>query len=986
MASRPLSILRALLAVLALHRIALGIAAVLLVVYALAGFLWVPHLLRTQAQQYVVDELGRKLALGDVSFNPFTFRLGIRDAALSEQSGDAIAGFASLVVNAELASIWQRAVVLKEVQLDAPDVNLIVGRDASINLAQLAPAKTASTPASDEVAAPLPRIRIGRLAVNNGRVDFEDRTRPAPFTATLAPIRFALDDFRTDLNHENAYQFAARSAAGESLDWSGTFTAQPLGSQGRFAVGQVRAQTIDSYLQGQSPVKLVDGVLSLAGTYRLSLHPTLALDVGLPEIAFDNFAVAERAAASGGQPIAVVPKIRVVGTQFSFGTHSLRVEKVEVDGARVRASREADGSLSVARLAKADASATSTEPVAEKVATESPSEPATQWGWAVGEVRVADAGFDLEDRAVAPVVKLNLTPVAVTVAGLSSERGSKMNVTADLGLAGKPLLKTSGQLQLEPLSAALALDLNAFDLSILQPYVAQATNLSLRSGRLSVKGDLSAAMEDGAPPALQFRGEVQVTDLHTIAGPENDDLIKWRSLALAGIDLAHNPDHLTVERIVARQPYARVIIRQDKTLNVADALKRDSDSESPPAAKAEAATAPQPSAAPATPVRIKTITVTGGSALFADYSISPSFATGIVDLEGTVTGLSSQPNSRAKVKLAGKVDRYAPVDITGDVNLLSAAKYSDVALNFRNMELTTFNPYSGKFAGYNISKGKLSTELRYRIENRKLDAQHHIVVDNLEFGDKTDSKDAAPIPIKLAVALLKDRQGVIDLQLPVGGSLDDPKFRLGPIIWKALLGLLTKIVTAPFAALGALFGGGEELSYVDFPAGLAELQASQVEQLNKLAQALAERPQLRLDVPLTLIAEQDSKAIAAAALYARVPQLAGAADEAPLRKRLTQLEALYKTSTKVAPEYPADTQVDKNIDWAARTTWIEAKLLESLQPDQGALETLARQRTQSVQAAILANTAVAPERLFITTDRSASLATDGRVRMELKLE
>lgn len=983
MASRPLSILRALLAVLALHRVALGIAAALIVVYALAGFLWVPHLLRTQAQQYVADELGRKLALGDVSFNPFTFRLGIRDAALSEQSGEAIAGFASLVVNAELASIWQRAVVLKEVQLDAPDVNLIVGRDGSINLARLTPAKAAPAPASNEAAAPLPRIRIGRLAVNGGRVDFEDRTRPAPFTATLAPIRFALDDFRTDLNHENAYQFAARSAAGESLEWSGTFTAQPLGSQGRFAVGQLRAQTIDSYLQGQSPVKLVDGVLSLAGTYRLSLHPTLALDVGLPEIAFDNFAVAERAAASDAQPIAVVPKIRVVGTQFSFGTRSVHVEKVEVDGARVYASREPDGSLSVARLSKPDVSAT--EPfAAAEVAVEPPSAPATQWGWAVGEVRVADAGFDLEDRAVTPVVKLNFAPVAVTVTGLSSERGSRMNVTADLGLAGNPLLKTSGQLQLEPLSAALALDLNAFDLSILQPYVAQATNLSLRSGRLSVKGDLSAAVEEGAPPALQFRGDVQVADLHTIAGPENDDLIKWRSLALSGIDLSRNPDRLTVERVVARQPYARVIIRQDKTINVAAALKLDADGESPPAAEAD--TASQASAAPAAAVRIKTITVTGGSALFADYSIAPSFATGIVDLQGTITGLSSQPNSRAKVKLAGKVDRYAPVDITGDVNLLAAAKYSDIALNFRNMELTTFNPYSGKFAGYNISKGKLSTELRYRIENRQLDAQHHIVVDNLEFGDKTDSKDAAPIPIKLAVALLKDRQGVIDLQVPIGGSLDDPKFRLAPIIWKALLGLLTKIVTAPFAALGALFGGGEELSYVDFPAGLAELQASQVEQLNKLAQALAERPQLRLDVPLTLIAEQDSKAIAAAALYARVPQLADAADEAALRKRLTQLEALYRTSTKVAPEYPADAQVEKSIDWAARTTWIEAKLLESLQPDQGALETLARLRAQSVQAAILANTAVAPERLFITTDRSASLATDGRVRMELKLE
>jgi uncharacterized protein involved in outer membrane biogenesis len=969
--------LRALLAILAVHRLALGIAAALIVVYALAGFLWVPHLLRVNAEKYVSEELGRGLALGDVTFNPFTFRLSVRNAALSEKSGDAIASFASLVVNAELASIWQRAVVLKDVQLDAPDVNLIVERDGSINLTNLARAGSKVASAAAQPETPLPRIRIGRLAVNGGRADFEDRTRPEPFTATLAPIRFALTDFRTDLNHENAYEFAAKSSAGETLNWSGRFTAQPLGSDGQFAIGKLRAQTIDDYLQGQLPLRLADGTLSFAGTYRLSLHPTLLLDVGLPEIDFDNFAMADRAAAES-QPVAVVPKIRVIGTQFAFGSRSVRVDKVEVEGAHLRASREADGSLSVERLTKSD-----TPPAAADAAPAANAAPSasTPWKWAVGEISVANATADLEDRAVSPVVQVNVAPIAITVSGLNSDPGAKVNLTADLGLSGKPLFKTTGEMQLAPLTAALALDLNAFDLSILQPYVAEATNLSLRSGRLSVKGDLSAAAEEGAPPKMQFRGDVQVADLHTTAGPTNEDLVKWRQLALTGVEVSHNPDRLTIDRIVARQPYARVIIEQDSTLNVTAALKRDVSEKAEPTAQA-----PPAAATPPTPMRIKSVTISGGSALFADYSITPSFATGIVELEGAVTGLSSQPDSRAKVKLAGKVDRYAPVDITGAVNLLAAAKYTDVALNFRNMELTTFNPYSGKFAGYNISKGKLSTELRYKVENRQLDAQHHIVIDNLEFGDKTDSKDAAPIPMKLAVALLKDRQGVIDLQLPVGGSLDDPKFRLGPIIWKALLGLLTKVVTAPFAALGALFGGGEELANVDFQPGSAELAASQVEQLTKLSQGLAERPQLRLDVPITLIADEDSKAIAAATLYARVPKLADAPDEAALRKRLTQLEALYKQSAKDAPAYPEETKTENGIDWNARTEWIEARLQEGMQPDQPALEALARQRAQAVQSAVLANTAVAPERLFITTDRSASLTNDGKVRMELKLE
>ena len=972
--------LRALLTILALHRIALSIAAALLGVYALAGFLWVPHLLRVNAQGYVADELGRSLALGDVSFNPFTFRLNVRDVTLAEKSGEVIAGFSGLVVNAELASIWQRAVVLKEVQLDAPDVNLVVERDGSINLSRLAPPKPAAE-VQETAAAPLPRVRIGRLAVNGGRVDFEDRTRPTPFTATLAPIQFALVDFRTDLNHENAYAFAARSSAGETLDWSGRFTAQPVGSSGQFAVTQVRAQTIDSYLQGQLPLRLVDGALSFKGTYRLSLHPTLTLDVELPELELNNFTAAEPAAAEA-PPLAVLPKIHLADTRFSFADRSMQVGKVEVDGARLRAAREPDGSLSVQRLTKSYAPEAQVQAV--PAATETP-QVATPWRWSVGEVHVVNATVEFEDRAVSPAVHLELTPIGITLAGLSSERGAKLKLAADLGLGGKSLLKTSGDVQLTPLAAALALDMNAFDLAILQPYVAEATNLTLRSGLLSVKGDVSAAMEEGEPATLEFKGDVQVGNLHTIAGPDNEDLIKWRSLAVTGIDFSHSPDRVTIERVVARQPYARVIIRQDRTVNVTAALQREGAGTEEPETTAQAESQAQ-SSSPPMQMRVKSIAVTGGSALFADYSITPSFATGIVDLDGTVTGLSSQRDTRAKVKLAGKVDRYAPVDITGEVNLLSAAKYSDLALNFRNMELTTFNPYSGKFAGYNISKGKLSTELRYHVEDRQLDAQHHIVIDNLEFGAKTESKDAAPIPMKLAVALLKDRNGVIDLQLPVGGSLDDPQFRLGPIIWKAILGLLTKVVTAPFAALGALFGGGEELSYVDFQPGLAELAPTQVEQLDKLSRGLAQRPQLRLDVPVTLIADQDSKAMALATLHARVPTLSDAADEAALRKRLTQLEALYKSSSKVAPDYPAETETADGVDWKARTTWIEERLVEGLRPDQPTLETLARQRAQAVQAAVLGNTEVAPERVFITTDRSAGLSSDGAVRMELKLE
>jgi hypothetical protein len=231
--------------------------------------------------------------------------------------------------------------------------------------------------------------------------------------------------------------------------------------------------------------------------------------------------------------------------------------------------------------------------------------------------------------------------------------------------------------------------------------------------------------------------------------------------------------------------------------------------------------------------------VEAGRLDFADLSIHAHFSAGILDLEGSILGLSSNPSSRAKVDLRGEVDQFSPVSINGEVNVLSAALYTDLTMSFKNIELSIFNPYSGRWAGYDIAKGKLTTDMHYKVVDRKLDAEHHIVIDQLEFGEKTASKDAVSLPVKLAVALLKDRNGVIDLPLPVTGSLDDPKFRLGPIIWKVLLNILEKAVTAPFALLGSLFGSGPDLQFIDFQPGSSDLPPAESDKVKALVKALA---------------------------------------------------------------------------------------------------------------------------------------------------
>jgi uncharacterized protein involved in outer membrane biogenesis len=944
----------------------IGGAALLLAAYTAAGFFLLPHVARSQIESFVVEKLQRRISLGDIRFNPFTLEARIADLKLTEADGAPLLSFRHLRVNAEVASLWRRGLVLKELELAAPDVELIIAPDGSVNLARLAPPPGAAEakPTADD--RPL-RVHIGRLAVVDGRLGFQDRNRAQPFSAAIAPIRFSLTDFRTDVGHRNEYSFAGATSAGEKLEWAGAFTVQPLGSSGSFSVGDLRMATLDAYLQEKLPMKLASGTVGLRGNYRLELQP-LSLEIALPSISVRDLSLAERGAAAKA-PV-VVPQIDVQNLVLSLSRRDVGVQRVDVRGARIEVAREGDGSINLARLASVPPSPP------ESSASASP-----PWTVHADVIAVDGATVVAEDRATSPAARLTLAPIGFAINDWTTAPKARVKLDARVGIDGRGVLSARGDFGLEPPSAALAIDLQAFPLPVLQPYVAQSTAMKLHSGRLGVKGDLAFTAPADAPPASKFSGEVRIDDLRTTDEP-GEDFVKWRTLAVTGIQFQQRPDRLRIERIVARQPYARVIIAEDASVNIARVLAPQAGGNTnSPKSKAAGSSAPFP-------IAIRTVQVIDGSANFADYSVQPSFATGIGGLNGQVTGLSSDPRSRAQVALSGSVDQYSPVDLNGEVNLLSADVYTNLALNFRNIELTSFNPYSGKFAGYSISRGKLSTEMKYRLEERKLDAHHHVIVDNLEFGDQTHSKDAAPIPIKLGVALLKDRRGVIEVDLPVSGTLDDPQFRLGPLIWKAVVGLLTKIVTAPFAALGAMFGGGEDLQFVEFQPGSAALSEADTRKLDTLAKGLAERPEVRLNVPLTVARAADSEVVAKQALQALVPPVDAAKpfDDVAKTKRLEAFESVYLARLKTKPAYPAEMQAAKDPSLDAKLGWVQSALLDHLKPTPAALETLGQQRAGAVRAALLANKDLSPERVFIVSKPMEAASTTGAVRMEMKLE
>jgi Domain of Unknown Function (DUF748) len=995
---------------------ALAAAAVLLGVYALVGFWAAPSLLRRALVNEIPKTLaGVTLAVGEIRVNPFLFQVEIKDFALTGGNGTKLVGFQRLFIDFEVSSIWHRAYTFSHIDIAAPFANAVIFKDGSLNLAQLSPKRAPKPKAKD--AGPIPALRIGSFKVTQGFLTFDDRRRASDFATRLEPINFELQNFSTGVAG-GLFTFTGASKLGERIEWHGHVSVQPIESDGEFQIVGLQAHTIWEYMEDQLSFLINSGKIDLDATYRFSLKDDVDLNVELSKVALTDLAVRPKDSSTDW---ITLPELTLSGTTLDLKQRRAHSDMLLIRGLKLTAWLEPDGSFNLLKLAAAPAASGAPTPVspAAPTLTAPPAAPAPVWKFDLREFSLADASVSAEDRRTKPAAQVMLAPLSVKVSGASLDLTKPLNVSLDSKINGSGSVNVAGAVTPQLPAADLSLKLSGIELAALQPYIAQYTSMTVKAGALS--GD--AKVRYGSQhPALQFSGNIGVANLRTIDNALHEDFINWERLDIQGLNFQHDPDRLDIAQVSARKLYARVIIEPDESINVkrvlagpgATVVAPGGNAGPPIAATAVAApatslprkgkkTPPAPvaaspgAAAPSMPISIKRIVLEGGQANFADLSVMPNFATGIQKLEGTVLGLSSKENSRAKVDIHGSVDAFAPVSITGEVNVLSAALYTDLALSFRNIELSTFNPYSGKFAGYNISKGKLTTELHYKVVGRKLDAQHHIIVDQLEFGDKTESKDAVSLPVKLAVALLKDRDGVIDLNLPITGSLDDPKFRLGPIVWKVFVNILEKAVTAPFALLGSLFGGGPDLQFVDFQPGAAELNPAAADKARTMVKALTARPQLKVEIPIAVVGELDRPRLVEERLQAQLHDAQTAngkksPGEAPSFEQLDpagQLELLAKLYAKnfgAEPTFPGSISAIKSKPemTSAKIQFLSGELHRHIVISESDLTTLGQQRAMNLQQALLTGTQIDPQRVFLVANDKAK-NQDGQVRLELSL-
>ncbi|MEF8730872.1 MAG: DUF748 domain-containing protein [Candidatus Accumulibacter meliphilus] len=640
------------------------------------------------------------------------------------------------------------------------------------------------------------------------------------------------------------------------------------------------------------------------------------------------------------------------------------------------------------------------------------------WRVAVKSVEVDNFALGFEDRSGGPPLAVGLEAIRARIAGFATGVSTPMQVELKARVVSGGEIEAKGSVRADNGASDLQLKLAAIALAPVQPYLSEVAELTLASGTLSTAGRLRYG-DPAAAGKLAYKGSFAVDKLQIDEIEPKRPFVTWETLATDDLLLSVEPNRLDIGELRLVAPDGRLIIAEDQSVNLTDVLKKkpkgdesaaaDEAAGKDDAAGAATAVATADDSAPADdpfPVSIARMRISKGVLDFADLSLRPQFGTRMHDLKGVITGLGTDPTRSAKVQLDANVDKYGSAKIRGEISVFRPKKLTDIEMTFRNLTMSSLSPYVVKFAGRRITGGQLALDLQYKIKDSKLRGENKIVLKQVKLGEQVDSPGAADLPLDLAIAILSDSKGVIDIGLPVSGDLGDPEFSYGAVIGKAFGNLIAGIITAPFRALGALFGAGSDakLDSIDFEPGRAALAPPEREKLAAVAGAMKERKTLTLVVPPAQAAEVDTPALKSlavrTAIVARMGlELTPGEDPGPVDaanpRAQVAIEAVF--SERYAPEVLALVKQRAlaaappgGKSAAAPPPAFYQNLVERMIKEQPVsdeeLARLATRRGEAIVAELTGADGVDAKRVQLGKARPASAATNKAVTLQLELE
>ena len=1002
----------------------------LVAAYGIFGTLALPLLAKKIGAERLGEIIGRQVIIDEVAINPFTLTATVKGVrAFERDRRTPFASFDTLYLDASIASLRHLAPVVDALTLDGLHVNLVRDRDNHYNFSDI----LERLAAENQTAAPdKAKFSFSNIRIRGARVDFDDRPKQARHQVTEITLSVPfISNLPTHLREFVEPAFSAK-VNGAPLTLSGETKPfeNSLETHLTLNLDALDARKYLEYAPLTLPVKidstLVDAQLKCVFTQARNRGPTvhitgraalrevsvstevdrplatlarLDIEIGMIDPIAQTFEFKSLRARdlSVRKDLWRAPQFEFSGVALDLAHRQLVVDEIVSLQGAMALMRARDGSLELPALAaKSNAGAATAETGSDAAASGTFASPAPggkgPWRVSLKKLALTDYSVSVADATVTPTITHRATIAHLEAENISSEKGAKTVLKAQFAINKGGSLAVTSVLSINPLAVTAQVDARRIDLTALRPYVAQYPDVRLVSAAVTAKGTMTLHEQDNGL-CIGYTGNADILNLASIENKTNENLLKWEALKLSAVafDLAPGaPFSLTIASAMLDNFYSRLVLNADGKFNVQELMA---------APKTAAGAAPAPAIQPvaqdanasaggtapaARQVHIDKLVFGNGRINFSDHFIKPNYSADLGDVEGSVTGLSSDVESRARVDIHGRYDHTAPVTINGNVNPLRGDLFLDIKATGKDIDLPALTAYSEKYAGYGITQGKLLLDVRYHVENGKLDAQNNVLLAQLTFGARVESPDATKLPVLFAVSLLKNSRGEIELNVPVSGSLDDPQFAVSALIGRVIVNLLTKAVTAPFALLGAAFGGGsggEQLAYVEFDYGLSALTLAAQAKLQALARALHDRPALKLEIGARVDAGHDLDALKNTALQRKIKAvkrdaLAGSGKTVPELDEVTIEPAEVEKYLKIAfaRETFSKARNAIGIAKALPAPEMEALMRSHLSVGDDDLRALAVQRAERVKGFLLNQGKLPADRLFIVSAAPKEIA------------
>jgi flagellar motor protein MotB len=912
----------------------------------------------------------------------FLTKLKVDDA-----SGAPVVDFPMLGVYIASSELLSKTVHLSKVILMSPDLNVVRDRSGKVNIMALLPEKKkGEAPAAEESKTQsLPRVDADEMTIRDGKLIFTDQAPGGEFRTRVEPLELKISHFSTAPGKKSAVELSLKTEANESLKVDGEFSVTPLTADGKFELQGVPMKKYAPYYRKMVLFDIEDGELGLGSNYSYAATgETAGTRLSGMSISLSGLRLKK---PDEKEDFLKVPAVAVKEGEVDLTKKALVLGDVETGKGVVVVKRSKDGILNLATLLPENSKDKDNKDK-DNVGKEHRKTASTAPPWLVTLKKISADDFTvkMEDSVPPSPVSYSVSAIGLKAENISTAKGIMGSVSLGCRLGRRGSLKASGKVGIDPVAVQAKIALKGVEIVPFQPYFTDRVKILVTDGAVSTGGDLSLKYAGGGMTA-SYKGTASLLHFASLDKEKGDEFLKWDSLHFGGLAVSYRPLNLHIKEVALTDFYSRLIIEQNGAVNLQGIVQQAEAGAAAPqpqegagqAASAVSAKQPVRASEPKV-IRIDTLTLQGGTINFSDRYIKPNYSANLVEIGGRISGLSSEESTTADVDLRGKLDNYAPLEITGKINPLKEDLFVDLKADFRDMELSPLTPYSGRHIGYTIRKGKLFLSMKYLIVKKKLEAQNHIFLDQFTLGDKVESPEATKLPVKLAIALLKNRKGEIDLDIPVSGYINDPKFSLGRIIVKIIVNLLIKAATSPFSLLGKIFGGGAaDLSYVEFHQGSAAINDAMAKKLDAIVKALYDRPSLKLEIEGYVDPETDREALRQY-IFDRKVKTQKWKDVAAKEGEMISVDEV-KVGTDEYPKYLKKAYKaekfpkPRNILGFAKSLPVpemEKLMLTNIKVTDDDLRALASRRALAVKDYILKSGEVEPQRVFLVEPSSLS--------------